>query len=60
MVWDEIEPQKQKPKPKNLEEMSISARGEYIEDLQAEIARAEAMIKSKENARDGADSFFRI
>ena len=59
MEWNDLEPQKEKPKPKNLVEMSIAALGEYIDELQAEIARAEAMIKSKETARDGAESVFK-
>lgn len=59
MDWNDLEPQKQKPKPKNLEEMSISALGEYIEELETEIARAEKMIEAKEIARDGADSVFK-
>ena len=48
------------PKPKNLEEMSIAALGEYIEELEAEIARAKTMIKSKEIARNGAESVFNL
>ena len=59
MEWNDLEPQKEKPKPKNLEEMSIAALGDYINKLQAEIARAEAIIKSKEVARDGAESVFK-
>ena len=59
MEWNDLEPQKEKPKPKNLEEMSIAALGEYIDELQAEVARAEAIIKSKEAARDGAESVFK-
>ncbi len=59
MEWNDLEPQKEKPKPKNLVEMSIAALGEYIDELQAEIVRAEAMIKSKEAARDGAESVFK-
>ena len=59
MDWNDIEPKDKKPKPKNLEEMSISALGEYIKELKTEITRAEAMIKVKEVARDGADSIFR-
>jgi len=59
MEWNDLEPQKEKPKPKNLEEMSIEALGEYIDELKAEIARAESMIGSKEVARDGADSVFK-
>ena len=59
MEWNDLEPQKEESKPKNLLEMSITALGEYIDELQAEIARAEAMIKSKEAARDGAQSVFK-
>jgi len=59
MEWNDLEPQKEESKPKNLLEMSITALGEYIDELQAEIARAEAMIKSKETARDGAESVFK-
>ena len=59
MEWNDLEPQKEKPKPKNLVEMSIAALGEYIDELQAEIARAEAIIKSKKAARDGAESVFK-
>ena len=59
MEWNDLEPQKEKPKPKSLTEMSIADLGEYIDELQMEIARAEAMIKSKETARDGAESVFK-
>ena len=59
MEWNDLEPQKEKPKPKSLTEMSIAGLGEYIDELQLEISRAEAMIKSKEAARDGAESVFK-
>ena len=59
MEWNDLEQQKEKPKPKSLTEMSIADLGEYIDELQLEIARAEAMIKSKETARDGAESVFK-
>ena len=59
MEWNDLEPQKEKPKPKNLDEMSIEALGEYIEELQTEIARAEEMIAMKKKAREGADSVFK-
>ena len=35
MYTDDLEPQKQKPAPKKLEEMSIEALGEYIDELEA-------------------------
>ena len=59
MEWNDLEAQKEKPKLKNLEEMSIAALAEYIDELQVEIARVEAMIKSKERARDGAELVFK-
>ena len=59
MEWNDLEAQKEKPNSKNLEEMSIAALGEYIDELQAEIARVAAIIKSKEKARDGAELVFK-
>jgi len=59
MEWKDLEPQTEKPKPKNLEVMSIEALGEYIEELEAEIARVREMIAAKEIARDGAESVFK-
>ncbi len=59
MDTDDLEPQQPKPEPKNLEVMSIEALAEYIEELEAEIARVREMIASKEAARDGAESVFK-
>ena len=59
MDTDDLEPQKQKPALKNLEEMSIEALGEYIDELEAEIARVGEAIKSKKSALTDADHFFK-
>lgn len=59
MDADDLEPQKKKPAPKNLDEMSIEALKDYIADLRAEIHRAEEKIAAKEGARKGAESFFK-
>jgi len=59
MDSDDLEPQQQKPAPKNLEEMSIEALGEYIDDLEAEIARVRATIKGKQGAHSTADQVFK-
>ena len=59
MDADGLEPQKQKPAPKNLEEMSIEALGEYIDELEAEIARVCEAIKGKKSALTDADHFFK-
>ncbi len=56
---DDLEPIKKAPPKKNLEEMSIEALGEYIEELQAEIERTRAAIQLKEKARAGAEAFFK-
>ena len=58
MELNNLEPLNPKSKLKNLEEMSISALGKYIEELQTEIGRAKTMIRSKEAARNGAESVF--
>jgi uncharacterized small protein (DUF1192 family) len=59
MEWGDLEPQQEKPVPKNLEIMSMEALADYIGDLRAEIIRAESMIAAKEVARDGAEGVFR-
>ncbi len=46
-------------KPKDLEVMSIEALGEYIAELEAEIARVREAIAEKNNARLGAESVFK-
>ena len=60
MDADDLEPQKGKPKRKDLESMSIEALGEYIAELEAEIERTKLMIAGKESARSSADSVFKI
>ena len=59
MDWDEPEANKKKPEPKNLEVMSIEKLGEYIEELEAEIARVRETIALKQDAKQGAESFFK-
>lgn len=59
MDVDDLEPQKKKPAPKNLEVMSITALNDYIGELEAEIKRVREAIAGKEKAKDGADKFFK-
>ncbi len=59
MDTDDLEPIRQKPAPKNLEEMSIEALQEYIGELEGEILRAREVIARKEEAHQDADSFFK-
>jgi uncharacterized small protein (DUF1192 family) len=59
MELEDLEPQKEKPPPKNLEIMSIEALNDYIAELEAEITRVREMIAGKEDARAGAETFFK-
>jgi len=59
MDMDDLDPIKRKAGQKDLDEMSIEAIGEYIEDLKAEMIRAEMVIEDKRAARSGADAFFK-
>ncbi len=59
MDTDELDPLKKKPVKKDLTRMSIGDLKEYIDELKAEIARADAEITKKGKARSGADSFFK-
>lgn len=59
MEPEDLEPKKQKPAPKNLDELSIEALREYIAELEAEIERVRQSIGAKEKARAGAEQVFR-
>ena len=59
MDLGELEPVKKPPEKKNLDELSIEALGEYIEELKEEITRVEQAISVKQQARTGAESFFK-
>ena len=59
MEPEDLEPRTKKPPPKDLDVMSIEALGEYIADLEGEIARARETIAAKESARLSADSVFK-
>ncbi len=59
MDWDDLDPNKKLPAPKNLEIMGVAELNAYIEALEAEIARARAAIAAKQSARAGAESFFK-
>lgn len=59
MDAEDLEPKKQKPPPRNLDEMSIEALHAYIAELEAEIERVRQSIGAKEKARAGAEGVFR-
>ncbi len=59
MFDEDLEPQKEKPKPKNLENMSIDEMEAYIEDMKTEIIRVEEEIGRKKTHMDAASSAFK-
>ena len=59
MDLDDLEAKREEPQPKNLEEMSIEALKNYIAEMEAEITRVREAIAAKEDARSGAETFFK-
>ena len=59
MEFEDLEPRKQPPKPRDLSSWSVEDLNEYIANLQAEIARAREVINSKQGHRAAADAFFK-
>ena len=56
---EDLEPQRKKPPPRNLEPLSIAELESYIGELEGEIARARQAIEAKRKQRGGAESLFR-
>ena len=56
---EDLLPRTQPPQKKNLEIMGVSELEDYIADLEAEIARARAVIESKQSHRSGAEALFK-
>ncbi len=59
MEFEDLEPRKQPPKPRDLSTWGVAELNNYIANLTAEIERARAMIKSKQGHRSAADSLFK-
>ena len=60
MEEQDLEPRTQRPKPKDLDVMSIEGLHEYIAELEAEIERVRGVIDAKQSWRGEADSFFKV
>lgn len=56
---DDEELERPSPVPPKLETLGVQELQDYIEKLRAEIGRAEAMIKSKQSVRSGAEALFK-
>lgn len=59
MDFEDLEPRKQPPKPRDLSGWSVDELNTYIANLQSEIERARAVIGSKTSHRAGAEAFFK-
>ena len=59
MDEEDLAPQRETPKLKDLTLMGIAELEEYIAGLYGEIARARAEIAAKQKQRSGAEALFR-
>ena len=59
MEEEDLLPQKQPVKPKDLTLLGIAELEEYIAGLETEIARARVEIAAKRKQRSGAEDLFR-
>jgi uncharacterized small protein (DUF1192 family) len=59
MDEEDLLPQRQPKKPKDLTLLGIAELEEYMAGLAGEIARARAEIAAKQKQRSGADALFK-
>lgn len=59
MEEEDLVPKTLRPKPLELDSLSIEALQEYIVELEAEIERVRSAISAKESWRGEAESFFK-
>ncbi len=59
MDLDELEPQKKKPTPKDLDALGVEQLEEYLAELEAEAARVRAKLAEKKAYLAGAQAFFK-
>lgn len=57
--FEDLEPRKAKPAPKDLTVMGVAEIEAYIATLEAEIDRARAAIAAKQTQKSAAEAFFR-
>ncbi len=56
---DDLEPLKKKPKPRDLDTLSIEELNDYIADMESEIGRVRDKIKAKTSHSAAAAALFR-
>jgi uncharacterized small protein (DUF1192 family) len=59
MDEEDLLPQRQKPKPRDLTVLGVAQLEEYVAELEGEIIRARAEIAAKRNQRSGAEILFK-
>ncbi len=59
MDLDDLEPRKQKPKPRDLEAMGVDELEAYLAELEQEADRVREKIAAKKAYLSGADSLFK-
>ena len=59
MEEQDLEPRTKRPKPRDLDVMSLEALHDYIAKMESEIARIRAAIEAKQTWRSQADTFFK-
>jgi len=59
MDTDDLEPRKAKPKPRNLDPLSVEDLADYIEELRAEIRRVEENMQKKKAHLSAAAGLFK-
>lgn len=59
MDLEDLEPRKQKPKPKDLDSLGVDELEEYLANLEAEAERVREKIAAKKSYLSGADTLFK-
>ena len=59
MTFEDLEPKNVTRKPADLSTWNIEDLRDYIENMKAEIQRAEAMIAEKQSVSSAADALFK-
>ena len=59
MDLDDLEPRKQKPKPKDLEAMGVDELEAYLAELEQEADRVREKVAAKKAYLSGAESLFK-
>lgn len=59
MDFEDLEPKNKTRKPVDLSTWNVEDLEEYIENMKAEILRAEAMIREKRSISSAAESLFK-